>query len=290
MNHILVGFRGLNRPGSTALGLFHTDSRRLRVLLEWPGGDGGIEALTASEDYLYIALQGPDAEAPSSLLTFDRQHLHLLGRDGLSGLGEIRSLLFHDGSLYVISAGTGEVVAYRADRGRPIGEPFRWKPDPNSWKAEVLQLDSLVYFNEELVVSGTTVGPDEGFLLSITRSEPIARGKPIGQPGSLAAFNGKLAYCEGSTGRLRVLNHPRFRHIEGQLRGLCQMDANLFVGSTHEHGHRLCRLSADDLGDLESMELPDQQGSISALLPLDNVSRWPTDPDRSWAEIPGRRL
>ncbi len=296
MNHLLIGFAGLDRPGSPAICLFDTDTGHVRTLLEWPESanvSGGVQALATSDKYLFVAIEGQDQEIPPSLLVFDLRRFRLLGRDLLTGLRDVRSLLYLDGTLYIVSSGTNEVVAYRADQGRLTGQAFRWRPNPSGSSAEERpDLDSLAFFEGEVVVSGRRNPLDLGFLLSMTRGEPISQALDgLGQPGSLSVFRGSLISCEESTGTLRRLQDGFSKHLGGRLRGLGVIDDEIFVGSTTEAGCLLHRLDAESFRERSQYNLtPPSSPSarLSCLLPMDDVSQWPPDPDSSWAKIPGR--
>ena len=295
---LLVSFARVRPPGRAALGLLEPDSGRFRLALELPGGAGrcdGLLALASSDRFLY-ATAPPFrhlGESEPSLLVFRAEDLMPEGRYLLNGLDDPTALCHHDGSLYVASSGTGEVVAYHADGAEldPF-ERFVWRPRIAVQGDADPRLRALAVFRNEFYAAGVDRDGADAFLFNITRDAVAARA--LQDPRALAVVGHSLAYAAGRFGAVHRLGDDldpvRSAGFIGEVVALCADDGAAYAASHAEGRHAVHRLSLDDLLLERSFELPIEHAEVSCLLPMQGAGAWPDPPDPTWHEMFGEPL
>ena len=295
---LLVSFARVRPPGRAALGLLDPDQGRFRIVLELPEPAGrcdGLLALASSDRFLY-ATAPPFrhlGESEPSLLVFRAEDLMPEGRYLLFGLDDPSALIHHDGSLYVASGGTGEVVAFRADGAEldPF-DRFAWRPRIAVEGKADPRLRALAVFRNEFYAAGADRDSVDAFLFNITRDLVAARA--LQDPRALAVVGHSLAYAAGRFGAVHRLGDDldpvRSAGIAGDVVALVEADGAVFAASSAEGRCAVHRLSADDLILQRSFELPVDHAEVSWLLPIEGAGAWPDPPDPTWHEMFGEPL
>jgi hypothetical protein len=296
--HVLVSFRGVRPPSVAALGLLDVGTGRFRLALELPrGGDrcDGLAGLAHSARTLFVAAAPFRhlGESEPSILAFRASDLSVEARYRLDGLADLSGLCWLEGSLYVVSSGTGEVVAFRAvgDRLDPV-DRFSWRPRLAVEGEADPALHALSFCRGELFASATDRGSFDAFLFNITRDSVAARA--LQDPRSLAEVDGSLCYAAGRFGAVHRLGDDSSpacsAGLPGLTRGLCLADGSLFVGSSIEGRCILHRLSADDLSIQRSYPLDVEGAEVADLLPIEGAGAWPDPPEPIWTDSFGELI
>ena len=198
--------------------------RPIELSVETRDGCDGIVGLTSFPGG-YIGLLHPNK------LFYLSGDLEVQQVRKLEMLSDAHSVSYHEGYVYVVSTGTDQII--RVARGGAT-EVFWQASDADT---DTVHLNSLLWHNDQCLVSA--FGPkkenlwrsaDEGYVFNISTGEYLM--KNIYHPHSLAVINGELWVCESS--RLAVVNYcgTRIETPWGYLRGLCEKDGFLYVGST----------------------------------------------------------
>ncbi|RUL87650.1 hypothetical protein [Tautonia sociabilis] len=298
--HILLSFRNVRPPSRAALGLFDPASGRFRMALELPPGGlrcDGLGGLALAGRTLWVA-SSPFrhlGEAEPSLLALRADDLMPEARYRLGGLAGVSALCWHEATLYVLSSGSGEVVAFRADSGRLVDpdDRFSWRPRIAVEGRADPELTDLAFFRNELYASAVDrLGPD-AFLFNVTRDAIAARA--LQDPQSLAVLGDALGYAAGRFGAVHLLGEDfspsRSAGLEGDCRGLCLADGSAFASSTTPDGRCLLhRLAPDDLAVERIETLPVEGLEVAALLPVEGAGAWPDPPESLWFETFGEGI
>jgi len=302
--HVLVSLYRVGIPGRPVLALLDPATFELG-LLELPAGIRGctgISGLAASDRHIFAVPQA--ASLPSGVLVLDRRDLALINHHELRSAGDIHSLCFSNGVLYVVSTGTDEVIALRMRGPEVASQRVFWRPDPQGPRQDRHHLNGICRWRGDLLVSG--LGPktgdlwrsaQDGFIFNMTRGETVTTG--LRHPHSLAALGDGIAYCESKDRSVRILGDDRTRQLPGYARGLCPAAGKLFAGSSRRRrlskstgriidaggtrpdlGHTMVsRLSVDDLEIEASIDLRGFGTEIYDLMPVEDAGRWPVVSD-----------
>ncbi|QDV33108.1 hypothetical protein [Tautonia plasticadhaerens] len=296
--HLLVSFRSVRHPSRAALGLLDVRSGRARVALELPAGGGrcdGLGGLAQAGRTLY-ATTAPFrhlGESEPSLLCLRASDLAVEARYRLDGLADLTGLYVLDGSLYVVSSGTGEVVAFRTlgDRVDPF-DRFTWRPRIAVEGLADPILHALALRGGELFASATDRASFDAFLFNVTRDFVAARA--LQDPQSLAEVGGSLCYAAGRFGAVHLLGEDfiptRSAGVDGLARGLCVLDGSVFAASSADGRCTIHRLSADDLAIERSFPLDVAGAEVADLLPIEGLGDWPDPPEPFWLDSFGETI
>ena len=285
--HLLVSFRHVRPPGRAALGLLDLPSGRFRLALELPAGGkrcDGLGGLARVDRFLFVAsapFRHLDESEPS-LLVFRAADLMPEARYQLEGLADLADLVFHEGTLYVLSAGTGEVVAFRTEGNRlDPDERFVWRPRLAVEGQADPHLHALTFFKNELYVSATDRSSFDAFLFHVTRDSVAARS--LQDPQSLTVMGETLAYAGGRFGVVHQLGPDfmprRSAGLDGVARGLCEADGSVFVATSAQGRCVIHRLNRDDLSVEQSIPLDVEGAEVATLMPIEGAGIWPDPPD-----------
>lgn len=296
--HLLVSFRSVRPPCRAALGLLDVRSGRFRVALELPpGGErcDGLGGLAQAGRTLYVAASPFRhlGEAEPSLLCFRTSDLTVEDRYRLDGLADLTGLCCLDGSLYVVSSGTGEVVAFRTIGSRldPV-DRFTWRPRiAVEGKADPI-LHALAFRTGEFFASASDRASFDAFLFNVTRDSVAARA--LQDPRSLAEVDGSLCYAAGRFGAVHLLGEDflptRSAGLDGLARGLCTLDGSVFAAASNEGRCTIHRLSSDDLSIERSFPLDVEGAEVADLMPIEGAAAWPDPPEPFWLDSYGETI
>lgn len=198
--------------------------RPIELSAEAREGCDGIVGLTT---FLggYIALLHPNK------LMYLSTNLEVQWVRKLEILSDAHSVSYHEGCVYAVSTGTDQIIRVAQDGA---AEVF-WQASDAA--TDTVHLNSLLWHNNQCLVSAfgskkETLwrSADEGYVFNISTGEYLL--KNIYHPHSLTVINDELWVCESS--RLAVINclDTRIETPWGYLRGLCEKDGFLYVGST----------------------------------------------------------
>lgn len=299
--YLLISFRRVASPGCAVLSLLDDATGRIRPILkrpDEPSGCDGLTGLALSDDALFVAASPfrHRGEVEPSVLVFRPSDLMPMGRYRLEGLADVGSIWYRDGTLYVASTGTGEVVGFKTIGPRIEPDRFVWRPRLDGENKRSLRLSSLCVFRNELLA--TAIDPDpsadpatRGLLLNITRDSVAARN--LADPTSMAVLGDALGYCAGEPGEVRLLDDPegRVASLGGHAQGLCAQDDRVFTASRSPDGQRLLHeLSIDDLTIRDSVPLDVSSGEVFQLFPIEGAGAWPSPLEPHWHQIYGQPL
>lgn len=296
--HLLVSFQHVRPPSRAGLGLFDPATGRFRMALELPEGGArcdGFGGLTRSARMLYVATAPFRhlGEADPSLLLLRPDDLMPEARYRMVGLSDLRGLVYQDRTLWVLSGGTGEVVAFRAEGDRiDPDERFTWRPRIAVEGKADPALASLTFFNNELFASGSDRSSFDAFVFNVTRDSVAARG--LQDPQSLAILGGHLSFAAGRFGAVHrfgpEFSIDRSAGIEGTVRGLCEADGSAFAASMVDGRCLIHRLSVADLTIEESVPLPVEGVEVASLKAVEGAGAWPDPPESIWSETFGESI
>lgn len=278
---------------------------------------GGVTGLAASGPYIFamtsrsraVGRASRESPGPSVLLVFDRKSFSLANEYTCSSVFDAHSLLAEEGGLYVVSTGTDAVVRLSLDGVEVVSEEVYWRPDPAGPPSDGHHINGLCRSGGALLVSG--LGPrsgrhwssaEDGFVIDVRTGRRIATG--IFHPHSLAEVEGGLAWCESSRMSVHVLGTGRTQRLPGYSRGLCRVGSQVFVATSRgrrvskstglltmtgdsgdplEGRCALARLAADTLAIERVFDLEAYGWEVYDLLPVEDVSEWPTAADLRYA-------
>lgn len=311
-------------PGGPVLGLLTPDMSEFRVVQmpEEVSWFGGLVGLTASQRFLFAItalsesrLEAARKPSPSCLLIFDRRDLTLLNRYICRSIFDAHSICLEENALYVVSAGTDEVVELTLRDADVVSEQPYWRPDPDGPHRDVHHLNAIHRWQGGLLVSGfgKRSGPQwssatDGFIVNIATGEYLATG--LYQPHSLIEAGEALAYCESSRMAIRLLGSERQVRVPGYARGLCRIGDKLLAGTSRGRrvskstgvltnrgdfgpvDGRCCvaRLSIPALEMEQVIELDAYGWEIYDLLPIGGVAAWPCLAEVEWRDAGIRGL
>lgn len=295
---LLVSFQHVRPPSRAGLGYLDPGTGRFRVVLELPPTGGrcdGLLGLARSDRMLFVSAAPFRhlGEAEPSLLIFRAEDLMPEARYRLNGFADLTDLEYHEGTLYVLSSGTGQMVAFRADRDRiEPAERFLWRPRPAVEGKADPALHALTFFRNELYVSASDRAGFDAYLFNVTRDSVAARA--LQDPRSLAVVGNSLCYAAGRFGAVHQLDADlslrRSAGLEGNVRGLCAADGSLFAASTNEGRCVIHRLNQDDLSLEASIPIEVEGVEVGGMLPIEGAGVWPDPPEPIWFEMFGEPI
>ncbi|MCA1597009.1 MAG: TIGR03032 family protein, partial [Chloroflexi bacterium] len=254
--------------------------------------------------YLYAALR-----EPAGLLVLDRKDLSLLNCHWLEGARDAHSLCLHNGSVFLVSTGTDEVIRLKMNGPEVAAADVFWRPDPAAEKADLHHLNSICSWQGDLYVSGFGEKTGErwasargGFVLNISAGYSVATG--LFHPHSLLPTEDGIAFCESPAGAVRLSGGPVLQSLPGYIRGLCRSEGRLFVGASacrhrsrsagvilapearlssgegtdHRGGCAVYRLAEESLEVEQTISLETFGDEIYDLLPVEDTRCWPLSP------------
>jgi len=295
--HLLTRFRRVRPPGRSALGLFDPADGSFRVVLELPEGAercDGLLGLALGDRALFVSASPfrHRGEEEPTLLAFRPGDLMPEARYRLKGLADVRSLWFWDGSLYVASGGTGEVVAFRTIGPRLIDDRFLWRPRLAVEGLADPELTAIRALGNELYAAAIDRGTGQGLLFNVTRDAVAARG--LEDPQSLAAVGVGCACIASGLGEVQRLDSSfrpvRSASIGDLARGLVFADGRLYAASTTKGRAAIHRLDPDDLTIERSFPIDIEGAEVADLLPIEGAGAWPSPPESLWHQTHGEPL
>jgi hypothetical protein len=223
-------------------------------------------------------------EADPSLLLFRRDDFEFEGRFVLTGLRDVRGLCWWDGSLYVVSSGTGQIVAFPAP-GRLLGaDRFVWRPPIELGDPVALGLHSVTLHTCDYYATARGRG---GLLLNHTRSA-LAR-QAEGKPGRLLSLDGRLLVANPEADRLDP-EGPALPAGQAPL-GLAELEGKLFLGgSTGDGVFSLNHLAPSGALIDHPVTPPIPSACFSDLIAVEEAGDWPDEPDLDWLDSHGQRI
>jgi hypothetical protein len=295
---LLVSFQHVRPPSRAGLGFVDLGTGRFRVVLELPSGGArcdGLGGLARSGRMLFVSAAPFRhlGEAEPSLLIFRAEDLMPEARYRLHGFSDVSDLVFHEETLYVLSAGTGQMVAFRADRDRiEPAERFGWRPRlAVEGKADPV-LHALTFFRNELYVSASDRAGFDAYLFNVTRDSVAARA--LQDPRSLAVVGDSLCYAAGRFGAVHQLGPDlalrRSAGMEGNVRGLCEAEGSVFAAATLGGRCVIHRLNPRDLGLEETIPVEVEGVEVASLMPMEGAGAWPDPPEPTWFEMFGEPI
>lgn len=295
---LLVSFQHVRPPSRAGLGLLNLGTGRFRVVLELPpigARCDGLLGLARSDRMLFVSAAPFRhlGEAEPSLLVFRAEDLMPEARYRLHGFSDVSDLEYHEGTLYVLSSGTGQMVAFRADRaGIDPAERFAWRPRLAVEGKADPTLHALTFFRNELYVSAGDRASVDAFLFNVTRDSVAARA--LQDPRSLAVVGQSLCYAAGRFGAVHQLGADlalrQSAGIEGTVRGLCEADGSIFAASTSGGRSLIHRLNPDDLGLEASIPVEVDGVEVACLMAIEGAGAWPDPPEPIWFEMFGEPI
>ncbi|WP_169974984.1 hypothetical protein [Tautonia rosea] len=295
---LLVSFQHVRPPSRAGLGFLDLGTGRFRIVLELPPTGGrcdGLLGLARSDRMLFVSAAPFRhlGEAEPSLLVFRAEDLMPEARYQVTGFSDLTDLEYHEGTLYVLSSGTGQMIAFRADRGLiDPAERFLWRPRLAVEGKADPALHALTFFRNELYVSASDRASFDAFLFNVTRDSVAAR--TLQDPESLAVVGNTLCYAAGRFGAVHQLGADlalqRSAGIEGHVQGLCEADGSLFAASTNQGRCVIHRLKADDLSLEASIPIDVDGVEVACMLPIEGAGAWPDPPEPIWFEMFGERI
>jgi len=225
------------QPGKQTIRSVVPSQQPLRML--------GISGLARSEDHIFVATQAGLPLDPTGKF-FTQSYLFILARDSLKLVASHRlqqvkdahSICYLDGRLYIASSGTDEIIELLLNGTSIVSENVFWRLEPDGPAMDMNHINGICTSPDGLIVTGfgrrseeTRQWASNGFVFNITRNQLLASG--LEQPHSPISLGGKsIAYCESSRRTLRIAGEDRELVLPGYSRGICQMGAELYVGTS----------------------------------------------------------
>jgi hypothetical protein len=203
---VLVTFcRPRDLPATSSTALFRVCLRTGRttpVPIDPEGEVAWATGLTAAGDKIYVLYC---AGGGFRVAVLSRESLELLSLHELPEVRDGHSLLYHDGTLLVVSSGTDEVLAYACSPDGPVYRGVLWKAGDSG--RDVHHLNSLERLGDSVLLSafgprgsGPWASAQDGYIHDVTRDEPVV--KNIYHPHTLSVHEGSLYWCESHHARL----------------------------------------------------------------------------------------
>ena len=319
MPPILISFCNVDSAAAPLLALYDAGAEQILPLCfpEDVPHIRGITGLAQCENYIYVATQhrkaiGHAAPTPREhfLLIFDRKDFSLLTRYSFQLAFDIHSLCWRDGSLYVVSSGTDEVIQLRLKRHEVLSEEPFLRFAPQQPRSDTHHLNGICVHQGTIVLSG--FGPrnglnwssaTQGFVMDVQRREVMA--SDLQQPHTPVSYGSQVAFCESRRLTIGLTGSPLRRHLPGYTRGLCVADDDLFVatsvartisyttGSTAMNAGILqqasgrctiTHLRGPDLMVVSAIDVLLPADEIFDMMPVDDVGNWPVQVKTSFAD------
>jgi uncharacterized protein DUF4915 len=315
--HILVSFCNVT-TGAPSLAIVDIDGGGVQVL-RVPVALAAEDArgIALSDRYVFVTTGRPRSKGRAARDSAGRSHLFVLGRHDLALVSshvcehvvDAHSLRAAEDHVDIVSTGSDEVVRLRLSGPHVIAEEVVWRPDPAGPRADIHHLNAICSWRGDVAVSGFGRKADrlwssaaDGFIACVGSGERFATG--IGQPHSVVDLDGTLAYCESSTGTIRLLGREEVGQVPGYARGICRVGDRLFVGTSKGRhvskssgvltnradpgtpaGHcSLVRLRIDTLTTEQVIDLDLLSWEIYDLLAVSSVELWPVLDEIEWRD------
>ena len=316
-SHILISFCNVT-AGAPSLAIVDIDGGGVQVL-RVPGALAAEDArgIALADPYIFVTTGRPrfkgrasrDSTGRSHLFVLDRHDLALVSSHVCEHVVDAHSLRVGDDHVEIVSTGSDEVVRLRLSGPHVIAEEVVWRPDPAGPRADLHHLNAICSWRNDVVVSGFGRKTDrlwssaaDGFIACLGSGERLATG--IGHPHSVVDLDGTLAYCESSTGTVRLLGREEVGWVPGYARGICRVGDRLFVGASKGRrfsnstgvltnradpgsptGHcSLVRLRIDTLTTDKVIDLDLLSWEIYDLLAVSEVENWPLVDEVEWRD------
>jgi hypothetical protein len=322
---ILISFNNTYQsPGFPVLAVLNAETHEIRIVkMPYEIPDTGVLGIALSSKYLFVGLQysfnareayriPPEVGFqynrdgilaslnPCSLLIFDRNNLQLLNQYFFEKVVDVHSLLLSPGEnkLLVVSTGTDELIELELDDTNITSEKTIWRPEAGGELKDHHHLNSICYWNGDLLVSGfgkKEIANDwnsarNGFIYNISKNIFLKNG--LLHPHSLAVIENQLAYCESKAKRVCFLDKADTIDLGGYSRGLCFTEGKLFVGTStkrkiskstgkvnkHTEDEFVgCSIQvvSHDTGLKDIIDLNNYAHEIYELLPVEGIANWP---------------
>jgi hypothetical protein len=315
--HILVSLcnQSTGAPSLAIVDIKSGDVQVLRLPVALAAEDA--RGIALSDRYVFVTTGRPRSKGRASRDSTGRSHLFVLGRHDLALVSshvcehivDAHSLRAGDDHVEIVSTGSDEVMRLRLSGPHVIAEEVVWRPDPEGPRADIHHLNGICSWRGDVVVSGFGRKTDrlwssaaDGFIACLGSGERLATG--IGQPHSVVDLDGTLAYCESSTGTIRLLGRKEIGRVPGYARGICRVGDRLFVGTSKGRhvskssgvltnradpgtpaGHcSLVRLRIDTLTTERVIDLDLLSWEIYDLLAVSGVENWPVVDEIKWRD------
>lgn len=284
MSHLAIAYADGRRPDGAVLALFTPRIDRLKtVLIGRRDGPLG-RALALSGRHLFLATTpfAHQCESEPSVLVFRRGDGLFEGRYRLGGLDDVRGMQWSEGLLRVVSAGTGEMVAFRCERGRLHFDRFVWAPDVVHGVTSVeLRLGSIAEHRCDVWMTALGPADGQGIAFDLTRATVFATG--LGGPGALLSDGETLWMVEAGGRCIRMIDGTRRIGLAGEPTGLARLDDRLYSSID-------AKLVAVDPRVADCTAVHELGGSIADLTAVDDAGDWPDKPDVTWLDSHGLLL
>ncbi len=308
---ILISFCNVRQPELPVLGLFDPVLSRFRPLPRprLPYQLDGVTGLAVDERHLYAIAQTPGTSpdghylALSAFLVFERKTLSLLSEYLFTMASDVHSIALDGQSVLAVSTGTDQIIKLELDGVSAVSESVYWNANSSARRADTLHLNAIVRIGGDVIVSGFGKKNGElwgtainGFVLDTKRGREIASG--IAHPHSLLDLDGRLALCESRMRTVRYVDGSLLVDLNGYTRGLCQLGAELFAGTSV--GRRIskstgaqienpadpgessgrCSINRIDIRERrcsQTVDLTEYGSEIYDLVSVDATDGWPVD-------------
>ena len=244
MNSFLISFCN-NRKNKSSdkksglLGLITLKNNHLTytdICLECEEFDeiNGITGLAQCNDYYYLAAQSKH----SKLLVLNKQFelIHCISLEPIKGA---HSVLYDNGSLYLVATKQDRVVKYNFSRGIRAGVDHGFETVFEiGTLADTHHINSICMHQGDIIISAFGskekefwMYAEEGYALNINSNTKLISG--LKQPHSLFSYNNELYVCDSSRKRVIKENGEVITQVEhGYTRGLYINDSVLLFGTS----------------------------------------------------------
>jgi hypothetical protein len=286
MSHLAIAFEVATETNRTILAIYTPRIDRLRAALVVPSDlqvTPSIRSLALSHQHLFVATTPfvHQCEPEPSILVYRRGDGLFEGRFRLSGVVDIRGIHWEEGILRVVSAGTGEVIAFRCEAGRLRPDRFAWSPcfEPSEPPID-LRLRAITGHRHDLWLTALGAGAS-GLAFDLTRATVIARD--LLEPGALLSHDDALWVVETGGHHIRTIDRAKIITLHGHPIGLCSLDGKFFSSVEDQ----LIEIDPVTAQQRVVRQLP---GSLTDLATIDDAGDWPDEPDATWIDSHGLLL
>lgn len=191
--------------------------------------------MTQDKNYVYVISQTPG----SWIYVIHKNTRDIVLQQSLENVKDPHSMVVNGENLYIVSAGTDQVLQYRFDREklRIVFVKVIWSPKDSNMVTDTHHINSVFQYKNDIFISAFGLKESEqwssakkGYIYNIT--EKKKEMEPIYHPHSLYILNGNFYYCESSTRSVRKNNTAIIRLKSGYTRGLCVHNDYIFVGTS----------------------------------------------------------
>ncbi|MGI9254667.1 MAG: DUF4915 domain-containing protein, partial [Thermomicrobiales bacterium] len=197
--------------------------------------------LAQDKRHVYAAIGSSD------WLVMDRDSLDIKGLHGLDSCWGVHSVSLHGRTLTVLSTGSDEIQQYELDgAGRPGAGTVWWRPEPDAPRHDGHHINGICPRpgRDGFIISGLEWEGQftdryrrdytNGFVALVPEGEMLAEG--LWYPHTPVLLDDGLAWCESMTGVVHMPGRGVIRTGAAFVRGLCQVDDLLLVGTSGVRG------------------------------------------------------